>query len=199
MADRYTYVPLIGIFIMLAWSIPGGWAKWPSPGLVFGAVTGGVLMVLLTCTEVQLQYWRNSVTLFSHTVEVTSNSILAEYNLAEALARQGDDEQAIVHYQKALAIQPNPVEAQYNSQTQAHFNLGLIFRSQKKWTEAEPEFRAFLRDEPDEARAHAALADVLRAMGRTDEAAKESQTAARLQSGNSATRSTSEPEGSTKQ
>ena len=199
MADRYTYVPLIGIFIMLAWSIPGQWAKWPSPGLVFGAVTGGVLMVLLTCTEVQLQYWRNSVTLFSHTVELTNNNILAEYNLAEALARQGDEDQAIVHYQKALAIHPNPVEAQYNSQTQAHFNLGLIYRSQKRWAEAESEFRAFLRDEPDEARAHAALAEALRAMGRTDEAAKESQTAARLQSGNSKPKGNMSPDGAAKQ
>ncbi len=183
MADRYSYVPLIGIFIMLAWSIPGRWTTWPSPGLVFSVVTGGVLIVLLTCTEMQLQYWRNSVTLFSHTVEVTSGSILAEYNLAEALVRQGDTDNAIVHYQRALAIQPNPVEAQYNSQPQAHFNLGLIFRSQKKWPQAEAEFRAFLREEPNEAQAHTALADVLRAEGRTDEANQESQTAARLKSG----------------
>ncbi len=142
-------------------------------------------MALLTCTEVQLQDRRNSVTLFSHTVEVTSNSILAEYNLAEALGRQGNEDQAIVHYQKALAILPNAVEAQYNSQTQAHFNLGLIYRSQKQWKEAESEFRAFLHDEPNEARAHTALAEVLRAMGRFDEAIKEAQIAARLEAGNS--------------
>jgi tetratricopeptide (TPR) repeat protein len=182
-ADRYTYLPLIGIFIMVAWSIPGRWAAWPSPGLVFGAVTTAVLIALLTCTETQLQYWRNSVALFSHSVEVTTGSILSEYNLAEALARQGDADDAIIHYQKAIAIHANPVEAQYNSQPQAHFNLGLIFSSQKKWAEAEAQFRTFLRDEPNEPQAHSALAEILKAEGRLDEAKKESQRAAQLRTG----------------
>lgn len=78
---------------------------------------GGRAVFLLAGAEVQLQYWRNSVTLFSHTVALTRDNILAEYNLAEALARQGDEAQAIVHYERALAIQPNRVEAHYNSQT----------------------------------------------------------------------------------
>lgn len=183
MADRYTYLPLIGIFILVAWSIPSRWTTWPSPGLVFGAVTAGVLIALLTCTETQLQYWRNSVALFSHSVEVSSDSILSEYNLAEALARQGNTDDAIIHYQKAIAIRPNPVEAQYNSQPQAHFNLGLIFSSQKKLPEAEAQFRAFLRDEPNEPQAHTALAEILEAEGRVDEAKKESEMAAQLRAG----------------
>ena len=108
MADRYTYIPLIGIFIMAAWAIPGTWTLWPRLGLVFGAVTAGALVFLLAGAEAQLQYWRNSVTLFSHTVAVTRGNILAEYNLAEALARQGDEAHAIVHYQKALAIRTQP-------------------------------------------------------------------------------------------
>ena len=96
MADRYTYLPLIGIFIMAAWTIPAGWTQWPRPGLVFGAVTAGALGFLLTGSEMQLQYWHNSVTLFSHTVAVTTGNIMAEYNLAEALARQGDTDQAVL-------------------------------------------------------------------------------------------------------
>jgi hypothetical protein len=180
MADRYTYVPLIGIFIMAAWAIPAAWAHWPRPGLVFGAVVAGALLFLLAGAEGQLQYWRNSVALFSHTVAVTSNNILAEYNLAEALARQGDEAQAIVHYQKALAIEPNRVEAHYNSQTQAHYNLGLIFWKHKQWAEAEAQFRACLRDDPNLARAHYSLGLVLAALGRADEARQEFQTAERL-------------------
>jgi len=153
MADRYTYAPLIGIFIMAVWAIPGAWTRWPRPGLVFGAVVAGVLGFLLAGAETQLQYWRNSVALFSHTVAVTRNNILAEYNLAEALARQGDEALAVVHYQRALAIEPNRVEAHYNSQTQAHYNLGLIFRAHKQWAEAEAQFRACLREDPSLARA----------------------------------------------
>jgi tetratricopeptide (TPR) repeat protein len=164
MADRYSYVPLIGIFIMAAWAIPGAWTRWPRPGLVFGAVVAGALGFLLAGAEAQLQYWRDSVTLFSHTVAVTRNNILAEYNLAEALARQGDEAEAVVHYQRALAIEPNRVEAHYNCQTQAHYNLGLIFRARQQWAEAEAQFRACLREDPSLARARDNLDAVLREM-----------------------------------
>ena len=162
MADRYTYVPLIGIFIMAAWAIPANGRAGRGRGWFFGAVVAGVLGFLLAGTEVQLQYWRNSVALFSHTVAVTRNNIMAEYNLAEALARQGDETEAIVHYQRALAIEPNRVEAHYNSQAQAHYNLGLIFRARKQWAEAEAQFRACLRDDPTLARAHNNLNAVLK-------------------------------------
>ena len=164
MADRYSYVPLIGVFIMAAWAIPGAWTRWPRPGLVFSAVVAGALGFLLTGAEMQLQYWRDSVTLFSHTVAVTRNNILAEYNLAEALARQGDEVQAVVHYQKALAIEPNRVEAHYNCQRQAHYNLGLIFRARRQWAKAEAQFRACLRDDPNLARARNNLDAVLKEM-----------------------------------
>jgi protein O-mannosyl-transferase len=166
MADRYSYLPLIGIFIMAAWAIPGDWTRWPRPGLVFGAAVAGALGFLLAGAEVQLQYWRNSVTLFSHTVAVTRNNILAEYNLAEALARQGDEAEAVIHYQRALAIEPNRVEAQYNSQTQAHYNLGLIFRAHQQWAEAAAQFRACLRDDPTLARARHNLDAVLKEMSK---------------------------------
>ena len=164
MADRYSYVPLIGVFIMAAWAIPGAWTRWPRPGLVLGAVAAGALGFLLAGAETQLQYWRNSVALFSHTVAVTRNNILAEYNLAEALARQGDEAEAVVHYQRVLAIAPNRVEAHYNSQTQAHYNLGLIFRARQQWAEAEAQFRACLRADPNLARARHNLDAVLREM-----------------------------------
>jgi protein O-mannosyl-transferase len=180
MADRYTYVPLIGIFIMVAWSIPASWATWPRPGLVLTTAICAILAILLMATSVQVSYWRNSITLFAHTTEVTRDNILAEYDLAEALARAGDDADAITHYQKALAIRPNPVEAQYNSQPQAHFNLGLIYRNHQQWADAEAQFRACLQDDPDLAIAHHALASVLHSEGRDAEASAEEQEAGRL-------------------
>ena len=183
MADRYTYMPLIGIFIMAAWAIPEAWTRWPRPGLIFGAVTAGALLFLLTGAAMQLQYWRNSVTLFGHTVAVTRNNIMAEYNLAEALARQGDEAQAVVHYQRALAIEPNSVEAHYNSQAQAHYNLGLIFREHKQWAEAEAQFRACLRSDPNLPRVRSNLGVALVGLGRVDEALEQFRTAAHLDSG----------------
>lgn len=183
MADRYSYIPSIGIFVMLIWSIPNAWAAWPRPGLVFGAVTAGVLIFLMTGTEVQLQYWRNSVTLMTHTLSVTHNNILAEYNLGEALARQGDETNAIIHYKDALAIEPNRVEAAYNTQKQAHYNLGLIYFQHHQWPEAEEQFRACVKDSPDLSRAHYNLGAVFAAEGKMDAALQEFHQADRLESG----------------
>jgi tetratricopeptide (TPR) repeat protein len=180
MADRYTYIPLIGVFIMVAWSIPARWAAWPRPGLMFATVTGAALVLLLMTTRVQLYYWQNSITLFSHTAAVTENNILAEYNLGEALARAGNDDAAVTHYSKALAMPPNRVEAQYNSQPQARFNLGLIYRNAGKWPEAAAQFEAYLREFPSDPNGHIALGSVLLAMGRTAEGIREDREAARL-------------------
>ncbi|HZM04814.1 MAG TPA: tetratricopeptide repeat protein [Candidatus Saccharimonadales bacterium] len=180
MADRYTYLPLLGIFIMAAWTLPQEWDRWPRPGFVFGAVIAGVLLFLAAGTENQLAYWRNSVTLFSHTVAVTSGNILAEYNLGEALARQGDEAQAITHYERAIAIHPNPVEAQYNSQPQAHYNLGLLFLGEQHWQQAAEQFRACLRHDPRLAGAHENLGAALMKLGQTNEARTELQIARRL-------------------
>ena len=180
MADRYTYIPLMGVFIMVAWSIPARWAAWPRPGLIFATVTGAVLVVLLMVTWVQLFYWQNSVTLFTHTAAVTENNILAEYNLGEALARAGNDDGAVTHYLKALAMRPNRVEAQYNSQLQARFNLGLIYRQEGKWPEAAAQLEAYVHEDPDQQSAHIALGSVLLAMGRPAEGIQEEREAVRL-------------------
>jgi hypothetical protein len=158
MADRYTYIPLIGIFIMLAWSIPTRWIVWPRPGLVSATVGAAVLALLLMTTSVQVMYWQNSVTLFTHSAAVTEGSILTEYNLGEALAARGNDEGAAAHYLAALAIKPNRVEAQYNSHLQAQFNLGLIYRKQGKWSESAEQFRAVLKLDPTIEQAWTALA-----------------------------------------
>ncbi len=186
-ADRYTYLPLIGIFIMLAWSIPARWAQWPRPGLIFGAATAAVMVSLISVTEAQLQYWRDSVSLFSHTLATGNESILAEYNLAAALGAQGtNDEAAALHYQNALAIKPNRVEAQFNSQTEALFNLGLIYRKHAFWADAEKELRAFVQAKPEVGQGHAALGSVLLSMGKLQDAAEELKTAIKLEPFNAA-------------
>jgi protein O-mannosyl-transferase len=181
MADRYTYVPLMGVFIAVAWSIPSGWTTLPRPGRVFATATGAILVALLLVTRVQLFYWQNSITLFTHTVAVTQDNILAEYNLGEALARADAKEEAEKHYLKALAIKPNRVEAQYNSQPQARFNLAVIYLHEEgKLPDAEALFETCVRENPGEPRAHAALATTLLAMGRTAEGIQEEREVVRL-------------------
>jgi protein O-mannosyl-transferase len=180
MADRYTYIPLMGVFIAVAWSIPAGWATMPRPGRVLVTATGAILISLLLLTRAQLFYWQNSVTLFTHTVAVTQDNILAEYNLGEALARVDAEAEAEKHYLKALAIKPNRVEAQYNSQPQARFNLAVIYLHEKKLPEAEALFAECVREDPDEPRAHAARATTLLAMGRTAEGIAEEHEVVRL-------------------
>ena len=184
MADRYTYVPCIGLFIMVGWGIPEKWAKWPRPGLLLGTAATAVLLLFVLTTSVQLTYWHDSVALFSHTAAITPDNILAEYNLGEALARKGDDEDAVTHYLKALAIEPNRVEAQYNSQPQAHFNLGLIYRNHKQWPEAEAQLREAVRADTNEAMPHYALGSVLLSEGRFAPAAQEFATTTKLDPGN---------------
>jgi Flp pilus assembly protein TadD len=184
-ADRYTYVPSIGIFVMATWGAAELLQKRPQLTRSVAAVGVAVLILLASVTRVQLNYWRNSVTLFSHATEVTHGSVLSEYNLAEALARNGEEELAAAHYFKALAIQPNRVEAQYNSQTEARYNLGALYVKQGKRVEAESQFRAILATEPDHARAHGALASVLISAGRLPDAAGECREVTRLEPRNS--------------
>jgi protein O-mannosyl-transferase len=180
MADRYTYIPLMGVFIAVAWSIPAKWTVLPRPGRVFITATGAILIVLLLVTRVQLFYWQNSVTLFTHTVAVTQDNILAEYNLGEALVRADASEEAAKHYLRALAIKPNRVEAQYNSQPQARFNLAVIYLHEGRLSDAETLFETCVHEEPDEPRTHAALATTLLAMGRTAEGIQEERAAVKL-------------------
>ena len=119
MADRYTYVPLIGIFIILAWGIPElinktGISKWRyyKTGL---CITGTTLFVILmVATWTQTRYWKNSITLWEHTIEITNNNFVAHHNLAIALAHKGFFNEAFTHYQTALRLRPENMDVYYN-------------------------------------------------------------------------------------
>ena len=113
MADRYTYVPLIGLFIMAAWGIPdlamraerwgdGAMGRWGEKAII--ALAGLAIAGLGVQTWVQVGYWRNDVTLFGHAVKVTKNSFVAYSSLGAALAKQGKYEEAIEYLTKAVEI-----------------------------------------------------------------------------------------------
>ena len=102
MADRYTYVPLIGLFIMTAWGIPNLLSQWRHRRIVLLVSSGLVIALLTILTRIQLQYWSDSTTLYKHTLNSTANNYQVHYNLGLALAKEGKNEEAIVHYKEAL-------------------------------------------------------------------------------------------------
>jgi len=106
-ADRYTYLPLIGIFIAIVWGI--GSTQIPREGLITIAVI--VLVVLALITNRQLEHWRDGIALFTHTVAVTKNNGVAEGALGVALHDAGRDDEAIPHLQEAVRLEPNETGA----------------------------------------------------------------------------------------
>jgi len=162
MADRYTYVPLIGIFIVLSWgltelvkhSMIGRWKT-----AVFAAV---VLGVLLSVTWKQIGYWKNSITLFERALEVTENNYVAHNNLGHRLMELGKTEDAIKHYRNALALNP--------SFETAHLNLGFIYSSQGELNQAIYHYSKALEINPDYAVAYNNLGNALYRLGQSNKA-----------------------------
>jgi tetratricopeptide (TPR) repeat protein len=122
-ADRYTYVPLIGLFIMAAWGISELSKKWRYRKEALIASSTVVLVCLCLVTWTQIRYWQNSITLFGHTLDVTHNNSVAYYNRGAAYSHLGNDRQAIVDYDKALEINPEYADAYYNRGT-IYLHLG---------------------------------------------------------------------------
>jgi protein O-mannosyl-transferase len=153
MADRYTYLPLIGVFVVVAWGAGEMGARWRWAGLAAGAV--GVL-VLVACgvqTRAQLRYWHGDESLFGHAVAVTERNYVAHNNLGNALLEGGRAEEAIVHFRRALEIKPDYADA--------HINLGNAFLKKGQADQALARFRAALTIQPASAEAHYNLGSCL--------------------------------------
>lgn len=106
MADRYTYIPLIGLFIMISWGVPALTHKWPYRRSIMTAVALLALVGSTLCTWIQLSYWKNDVTLFGRAVQVVENNSIAHMNLGAALFKTGNIDAAIKHYYSALLLEP---------------------------------------------------------------------------------------------
>jgi hypothetical protein len=114
MSDRYTYVPLIGIFIIVAWGAPDVMARWRYRRGALTLVAGALLSVLMLLTYRQVSHWENSITLFKHTVKVTENNYRAHNNLGTALKRNGRLDEAISHFSEAIRINPSHLKSRNN-------------------------------------------------------------------------------------
>ena len=128
MADRYTYVPSLGLFILLAWSLPDptGFGKGRAATLPVLAVLA--LSFCATLTRAQSEYWRDSLSLWAHTLKVTDRNYTAHNMLGGGLAREGRPKEAAVQFQEALRINPD-----YDK---AHYYMGLSLMEEKRFEEA---------------------------------------------------------------
>ncbi|RLC13087.1 MAG: hypothetical protein DRI57_16915 [Deltaproteobacteria bacterium] len=147
MADRYTYIPLIGLFIMMAWGVPDLAQKWRYGKLTM-VTTAAVFVSLFTAASwLQTQHWANSVTLFQHSLEITQGSYKVHANLGNALARQGRLKEALKHYSQALRILPDMA-------AEVHNNIGAALIHNRKFKAAKPHIQEALRLAPGHVKAH---------------------------------------------
>jgi len=172
MADRYTYVPLIGIFIAVVWGAADVVARGQRPRLLTaGAATAAIAALAITATF-QVRHWQNSVTLFDHAIKVTANNSLAHYNLGLALAARDKREEAIKHYREALRICPG-----YCS---VHTDLGIALAKQGRKEEAWTEYQQALACSPPSADVYNNLGLLLMGLERFDPAIAHFSEALRL-------------------
>jgi Tfp pilus assembly protein PilF len=146
MADRYTYIPLIGIFFAAVWGASAIADSLRVSRTARIAIGASVVTALSWMAWKQAGYWINSATLFEHTVSVTTNNAIAEHDWGYALARNGNNREAIPHFEKSLSIQPKYYEGQYN--------LGRALTEVGRIDEAAPHFAEAVRLKPDYAEAY---------------------------------------------
>jgi len=205
-ADRYTYLPSIGIFVMAAWGAADLVAARRAAVAALAAAGAATVAAAALLSWHQVAYWRDSVTLFTRAIAVTERNFLAHNNLGEALVAAGRADEAAAHYLESARIHPGYAPARNN--------VGLVLARQGRYAEAEQEFRAALARSPSSAliesnlattRArlgdyadavahyerslaldptnpvtHASLADSLVLLGRLDEAIRHQEEAVRL-------------------
>lgn len=122
MADRYTYIPLIGIFLAAVWSVPELARATRLRQLIHVLAAAAFLITLGQLSRQQVRLWRDGGSLFGHAIAVDADSSLAHHNLANILLAQGDDQNAIVHYRTVTRLLPN--------YTEAYLGLGVAYGMQ---------------------------------------------------------------------
>jgi tetratricopeptide (TPR) repeat protein len=179
MADRYTYVPAIGIFVAAAWGVPA-LAPPPVRRAALPAAAVAAVALLAALARPQIAVWRDSGTLFAHALEVAPGSWLLHTNLGRHLLAQGRTDDAIAHFSAALASNPAALEAGYD--------LGIALSEQGRLDEAAAAFRRVVRADPGYSAAHNNLGVVLMRQGRVREAVASFAAAVRTGPGNAAAR-----------
>jgi hypothetical protein len=195
-ADRYTYIPGIGLFIMLCWGAADIWRRWPAAQPVLTGICSVACLACVWLSWIQIGYWQNSITLFQHAIEVTPDSFAAYGRLGDAFRDEGLYGEAIANYRKVLEIEPHEKGGLSNlaaalsrvgrndeaiapltelarlqpDNAVDQKNLGVALLNQGHANEALAHFAAAVRLQPDNAEAQGAMGVALSNLGRVDEA-----------------------------
>ncbi|MBW1743873.1 MAG: tetratricopeptide repeat protein, partial [Deltaproteobacteria bacterium] len=164
MADRFVYIPFVGLYIAIAWGVPQLMGSWAHRNLSLAVLSMICAAILIAASWNQVRYWQNSLMLFGHALRHTSNNWIINGSLANALDKEGRTDEAITYYFEALRIEPNYWDA--------HYNLGNALDKIGRTDEAIKHYLEALRIEPDHEKAHNNLGIVLDKTGYTDEAIK---------------------------
>jgi tetratricopeptide (TPR) repeat protein len=162
MADRYTYLPLIGLFVILSWGTAHLIGNWRYKKIALSVFSAVLCFLLVATARAQVSYWKNSINLFEHALKVTTGNYVIHNNLGFELMLQGKTDRAIKHYDDALSINPD-FEI-------AHINLGSALFSQGKKAESFAHYQNVLKDKPEFAGVHYNFGVLLLRTDRIDDA-----------------------------
>jgi len=171
-ADRYTYLPQIGLYIAMAWGAVELFHYWRYRRAVLGSIAVAILAGLLAGAYIQTGYWKDSISLWTRTLACTPESSFAQNNLGNALVAQEKWAEAVQHFERALQLDPD--------YAQAHLNLGVALANQGKRDEAIQHFERALQLNPHSVEAHYNLGDALASQGKGDEAIQHFERALQL-------------------
>ena len=172
-ADRYTYLPHIGLYLLVTWAFADFAANWSYRLVVSGVASAVVIIALSVAAWKQTSHWKNSETLWTHALAVTSRNDVAHLNLGVVFLEDGRLAQAIANFRAAIEIRPD--------NEKAHLNLGAAFLKEGRLDEAIANFRAAIEIRPEYAKAHSNLATALMRQGNAGEAFLQWQKSLQLQ------------------
>lgn len=207
MADRYTYIPLIGLFVIVAWSVTELLGSWKYKQVFLSISACVVIIILSVLTFKQVRYWENDLTLFGRVAIVDEDNYTGNFNLARAFSKAGRPEKAIEHYRNAVRIEPDSPEAKHNlaielfkkgkidesikyyrmalkldsSEAKMHYNLGLVLEMKGNFSEAQKYYLEAIKLNKDYSMAYYHLANTLNKLGKTQEAIKAYQQVLRIE------------------
>jgi len=195
MADRYTYVPLIGCFLMIAWGL-ADLAAWGRARIAIAALVGAALLGCAVLSWLQITYWGNSIRLWEHTLQVTTRNAFAHQNLGAAFVADRKEAEAMRQFEACLQADPRNgsahhslgvllanagrgAEAMQHLQTavelipqysKVHTSLGALLAHQGKLEEADQQFARACQINPNDPEAYGPWGTILTRLGRLDEA-----------------------------
>ena len=170
-ADRYTYLPHIGLFLVLAWAVADISARSRLRRRFAAAVAVTVIIAFASCAFIQTTYWRNSETLWTHTLAVTSNNDIAHNNLGYLCIDRGDLDKAISHFEEALKIRSGKPDTHYDvGSAFVQMNLADALALKGQSNEAIAHYEEAIKLQPNYADAYYNRGNVLFAQGRIDDA-----------------------------